>query len=183
MQQHYHPTGQTAIIIVPPPDVCGYADYYRRLYMPEMMHNIEPHVTVAAPFAPYEQLAAVEPRLAKVLAGCPPTRLSFRGFSVFRESGVLYLRLAQPERVLSIYRAIHAECPEYPAYAGQHGDNFTPHLTLGSFTDPEELDKVHKELSVQRLYIGFEVEQVVGKYEMSDGIWDTWAELPLLGAA
>src|SRR3954471_3272052 len=146
--EQYHPTGATAIVIVPPRDVCGYADHYRRLYMPDTMHHIEPHITVVYPFAPYEQLAEIEPRLAQVLAGCPPTRLSIRGFSAFRDSGVLYLRLADPERVLSFYRAIHAEFPEYAAYGGEHDANLTPHLTVGRFSDLEALDKVHQELAV-----------------------------------
>jgi len=180
--EQYQPTGATAIIIVPPRDICGYADHYRQLYMHDTMRNIEPHFTVVFPFAPYEQLPEVEPRLAKVLAACAPRRLSIRGFAVFEESGVLYLRLADPERVLSLYRAIHAEFPEYSAHGGQYDDNFTPHLTVGRFSDPAQLNKAYNELSVQRLYIGFDVEQVVLKYENDDGVWDTWSELPLLGA-
>jgi 2'-5' RNA ligase len=181
--EQYQPTGTTAVIIVPPRDICGYADHYRQLYMPDTVRKIEPHFTVVFPFAPYEQLPKVEPRLAKVLAGCSPRRLSIRGFAVFRESGVLYLRLADPERVLSLYRAIHAEFPQYGAYGDKFDDSLIPHLTVGRFSDPEELDKVYNELSVQRLYIGFDVEQVVLKYETDDdGIWDTWSELPLLGA-
>ncbi|MFL5732704.1 MAG: 2'-5' RNA ligase family protein [Chloroflexia bacterium] len=180
--QEYHPTGETAIIIVPPRDVCGYADHYRQLYMPDMVRNIEPHFTLVYPFAPYDLLGEVEPRLAEALAACPPRRLSIRGFAVFRESGVLYLRIADPERVLSLYRAIQAAFPEYPAYGGEFGEQLTPHLTVGRFSDPDELEKVYSELAVQRLYIGFDVESVVLKYKNDDGIWDTWSEVPLLGA-
>ena len=48
------------------------------------------------------------------------------------------------------------------------------------FSDLAELEKVYSELAVQRLYIGFDVERVVVKSQMDDGIWDTWAELPLM---
>jgi RNA 2',3'-cyclic 3'-phosphodiesterase len=179
VSEQYHPTGLTALIIVPPPDICAFADHYRQLYMPAMVPRIEPHITIIYPFAPYDQLQDVEPRLRAVLATCPPRWVSLRGFSVFRESGTLYLHLADPERVLSLYRAILAELPEYLPYGGEFGEHLTPHLTVGQFDDPAELDKAYNELSSQKLYIGFEVDYLVLKYEMDDGIWDTWAELPL----
>jgi hypothetical protein len=127
---------------------------------------------------PYDQLAVAEPLLKEALAECPPRRLSLRSFAMFRE-GVLYLRLADDERVLSIYRAIHARFPECLPYGGKFGDNIRPHLTVGLFTDPEELDRVYAELAVQKLYIGFDVEQVVVKYKNDDGVWDTWGEYRL----
>jgi 2'-5' RNA ligase len=183
MSEQYKPTGETAIIIVPPPDICAYADHYRSLYMPEIMHNIEPHITVLGPFVPYDQLQEAEPKLREALAECPPRRLSLRSFGMFREGGVLFLQLADPERVRSIYRAIFARFPGYPAYGGHErsggGDDWHPHMTVGVFSELAELEKVYTELAVQRLYMGFEVERVVVKAQMDDGIWDTWAELPL----
>lgn len=180
--EQYRPTGETALIIVPPPDICAYADHYRRLYMPDMVQKIEPHITLVYPFAPYSRLPEVEPRLREVLAAFRQMWVSLRGFSVFKRTGTLYLRLADPERVLTLYRAIFAAFPEYPAYGGQVGKRFTPHLTVGQFDDPDELDRVYNELSAQRLYIGFVAEQVVLKFQLDDGIWDTWAELPLMEA-
>ena len=97
--------------------------------MPDTMRNIEPHFTVLYPFAPYEQLPEVAPRLAQVLAGCPPRRLSIRGFAVFQESGVLYLRLADPERVLSLYRAITPHFAEYLGLWGAGRQTITSPLT------------------------------------------------------
>jgi len=177
----YYPTGETALIIVPPPDICAYADHYRSLYMPEEVERIEPHITVSYPFAPTPLLSEVEPRLRAVLAKCPPFFLSLRGFEVFSDTGVLYLKIAHAERVHSLYRAILTEFPQYPAYGGQYGDEFIPHITVGVFSDPEELERVYEELSVQRLFIGWDVEQIVVKCKMSDGIWDTWDDIPLSG--
>jgi 2'-5' RNA ligase len=177
----YYPTGETALLIVPPPDISAYADHYRGLYMPDEVERIEPHVTVSVPFAPTPMLGEVEPRLRSVLARCGPLRVSLRGFDIFEETGVLYLKLAHPERVVSLYRAILSEFPEYPAYGGLYGDDFTPHMTVGVFKDGAELEQVYEDLSVQRLFIGWDVEQIVVKCRMSDGIWDTWGEIPLLG--
>ncbi len=176
------PTGETAIGILPPPDVCGFADHYRRLYMPDAMQRIEPHIIITYPFVLYSSLQEVEPTLRDVLAECEPRWLSLRGFSVFPDTGVLYLRLADNERVLSLYRAILARFPEYPAYGGQFGDDLVPHLTVGRFSDREELERVYNELAGLRLFIGFGVEQVVVKYKTGDQTWHTWAELPLGGA-
>jgi 2'-5' RNA ligase len=181
VSEEYHPTGCTAIVIVPPQDVIGYADHYRSLYMPNSMHHIEPHITLTCPFVPYERLEEAEPRLRSALARCAPIWVSLRGFSMFSDAGILYLRPAKAEPIYSVYRAILAEFPEHPAYGGKHGDDWQPHMTVGKFSNPEELRRVHEELAVQRLFIGFEVEQVVLKCEMDDGMWDTWAELPLAG--
>ena len=180
----YRPTGETALIIVPPADVCNYADYYRAKYMPDDVPRIEPHITITHPFVPYAQLPQAVLKLRDVLAQCPPTRLSLRSFAVFdSDPGVLFLRLADPGRVLSIYRAVLEAFPEYPIYGGKYGDTLEPHMTVGIFTDREEMEQAYNELSIQRLYIGFEVEQVVVKCKMDDGIWDTWAELPLQGVS
>ena len=177
----YYPTGETALMIVPPPDICAYADHYRNLYIPEEVERIEPHITVSYPFAPTPLLSEVEPRLRAVLAKCAPFFISLRGFEVFADTGVLYLKIAHAERVHSLYRAILTEFPEYPAYGGQYGDDFIPHVTVGIFSDPAELERTYEELSIQRLFIGWDVEEIVVKCKMSDGIWDTWDEIPLSG--
>jgi len=182
MSVPYRPTGKTAVVMVPPGDIMGYADHYRRLYMPDIMHKIEPHITVTFPFVPYEQLPQAEVKVRDALANHPPTRVSLRGFGIFRTDGILYLRPGDPERVRSIHRAIYQEFPDYPAYGGIYGNNWEPHMTVGVFTDDSLLEQVYRELSVQKLYIGFEVDSVLLKYETDDdGIWDTWAEIPLAG--
>lgn len=179
MTEEIQPTGETAIVIVPPPDVCGFADHYRGLYMPETMHRIEPHITIVYPFVPYDELPRVEARLRGVLAACAPRPISLRGFAAFPDEGILYLRIADPERVLTIYRAILAEFPDYPAYGGKFGDDLVPHMTVGVFKDPEELRRVHEQMLLQRLFIPFDAEEVVVKYKMADGVWYTWDALPL----
>src|SRR6476661_9421010 len=88
-QLSYKPTGATALIIAPPPDVMGYADYYRARYLRATMHHIEPHITLITPFASYEQLSSAAPRLRNRLAVCSPFRVSLRGFSIFKDSGIL----------------------------------------------------------------------------------------------
>lgn len=182
MSVSYKPTGKTAIIIAPPADVMGYADHYRRLYMPGAIHRIEPHITVTYPFVPYEDLPAAEERLRALLSGVASRRVSLRGFGIFRNEGILYLRPHDPERVRSLQRAILQEFPDYPAYGGLFGENWEPHMTVGVLEDHAQLEDVYRELSGQRLFIGFEVESVLLKYETDDdGIWDTWAEIPLLG--
>lgn len=177
----FYPTGETALIIVPPADICAYADHYRKLFMPDAVERIEPHITVAYPFAPAPMLGEIEERLREALAKCEPVRLSLRGFAIFEEEKLLYLRIAHPERVVSIHRAIMTAFPEYPSDGGKYGNLETPHMTVGRFTNLEELEQVYEELAMQRLFIGWDVEQIVVKCKMSDEVWDTWGEIPLLG--
>jgi 2'-5' RNA ligase len=169
-------------MIVPPRDIQGFADHYRRLYMPDSVPRIEAHITVLYPFVPYAQLPHAVPRLRKALASVPPRPVALRGFAAFFDEGILYLRLADDERVLSLYRAIVAEFPEYPAYGGKHGEHWVPHMAVGEFTDRAELERVFSELAGLRLFLGWDVEQVVVKYKAPDLVWHTWAEVPLGGA-
>jgi len=175
----HQPAGETALVLVPPHDICAYADHYRRLYMPETSEQIEPHVLVLYPFAPADIVHREQDRLRHALSRIEPFYLSLRGFDTFPMFGMLYIRLSHPERVVALYRAVYSEFPEYPIYGGQAGADFTPHLAVGQFEDPAELDRVYADLSAQRLYIGWTVERVAVKYRRIDGLWDTWAELPL----
>ena len=173
------PTGETIIAIVPPPDIQGFANHYRQLYMPDTMHRIEPHITLVYPFVPYSDLEKAAPRLGEVLAQCEPVWVSLRGFEIFENVGVLYIRIGQPENVLRLYTEVLAEFPDYPAYGGEYGDNLVPHMTVGRFSSTEELEAAHAEVQHLRLYIGWEVTQVVVKYKGADGAWHDWATLPV----
>lgn len=175
------PTGNTAIGIIPPRDVCGFADGYRKLYMPDEMDRIPPHVTVLVPFVPYDQLEEAIPRFERALAGTGPVALALRGFSTFPDEGVLYFHLAHPERVHYLYEKIHAEFPDYLPYGGKHGNSFTPHMTAGLFSNREELERVYEELASQRLFISWDVECLTVVYEVEGGNWLPYAEISLLG--
>lgn len=166
-------------MIVPPHDIRGFVDHYRRLYASDQMLRIEAHISVAYPFVHFDDLQEAEPRLRRVLAKQPPRAIALRGFATFPDQGVLYLYLAQPERVTSLYRAIHAEFPEYPAYEGQFGDELTPHMTVGLFQDAQELERVYSSLSMQRLYLAWDVEGVFVIYKTEDGTWHPWSEVIL----
>ncbi len=173
------PTGKTALIILPPSDVCGFAEGYRQQYMAEMMHIIPPNITLTDSFVPFEELERELPRLERVLAErqCFPAAL--RGFATFPDQGILCLYLAHPERVLDLYQAIIAEFPDARAYDGKYGDDLAPHMTVGMFTDRDELFRVHKELEDQRLFIGWDVESVTVVYQVEGGAWRHWADVGL----
>ncbi len=168
-------------MIVPPTDIRAFVDHYRHMYAPEQMKRIEAHITVAYPFVHFDDLQEAEPRLRRVLSKCPPRAVALRGFATFPLEGVLYLYLAHPERVTSLYQTILAEFPEYPAYGGQFGDDLTPHMTVGLFQDLQEMEAVYSTLSVQRLYLAWDVEGVFIIYKTDDGTWHPWSEI-LLGA-
>lgn len=172
------PTGQTAIVIVPPTDIRGFADHYRQMYAPEQIWRIEAHITVDFPFVPFEQLDEAEPKLREVLSRVPPRAVAIRGFDIFPEEKVLYMRLAKPERVTSLYEAVLAAFPEYPAYEGQF-DEFVPHMTVGVFSDEEELQRVYSKLAELRLFLAWDVESVWLIYKTEDGTWHPWSEIPL----
>jgi 2'-5' RNA ligase len=80
--------------------------------------------------------------------------------------------------VTSLYEAVVAEFPEYPAYGGIYNE-FIPHMTVGLFSDREELERVYGELAPLRLFIAWDVESVYLIYKTADGTWHPWSEIPL----
>ncbi|HUP28075.1 MAG TPA: 2'-5' RNA ligase family protein [Chloroflexia bacterium] len=180
-QDQLHPTGDTGVVIVPPHDICAFANHYRRLYMPEEMDKIPPHISVAGPLMPYEQLVDALPRLRAAISSHPETRMSLREFAVFPDAGVLYLRPAYPERIIALYRSILAEFPDYPAYGGQYGDDLVPHMTVGLFTDRAQMQAAYEELSAMKLYLGWVMESLTVVYKGADDRWNALEEIPLLG--
>jgi 2'-5' RNA ligase len=173
------PTGKTALVIIPPPDVCGFVDGYRQIYMPDMMHIVPPNVTITDNFVPYEEVEEAIARLKNVFQYRKCFPLALRGFATFPDQGVLCLYLSHPERVIALYKAIVAEFPDSRAYGGKYGDDLTPHMTVGIFADKDELFRVHKELEDQRLFISWDVESIAVLYQVEGGEWRHWTDVPL----
>ncbi len=67
--------------------------------------------------------------------------MTLDGYGTFPTT--LYLKPADPAPIQALYRAIHAQFPDYPPYRGAFGsETITPHLTIGEFKTEAERESV-----------------------------------------
>ncbi len=127
----------TAIVIIAPPRVQAFATPIRRLYSLEGMLRVPAHITVLFPFVPVDDLDSVCPKLRQIYADFAPFEVTLDGYGHFPTA--TYLKPADPEPIKALFRAVHAEFPEYPPYRGAHSvDDITPHMTVGEFKTEAE---------------------------------------------
>jgi hypothetical protein len=96
---------------------------------------------------------------------------------------VLYLAPEPPRPFVRLTKALVAEYPEYPPYAGEVSlDEIVPHLTVAE-GDAPLLDEAEHEIE-QLLPIGAEAREVVllEELEPDSALWRTRAQLQLGGA-
>jgi 2'-5' RNA ligase len=140
---------------------------WRLQYTSDAPAGIPPHVTILFPFVPAERVAAVEERLAGIIAVAPAFDLVFARTARFPE--LLYLDPEPAEPFAALTAAIAAEWPEHPPYEGVH-ETVVPHLTVAESGDAALLDRIAAEVEPQ-LPIGTRVREASLFVEDETGRW------------
>ena len=128
---------ETALLIVPPKEVQVFSYPLRAEYDAEAFDSKLPaHITLLYPFVPPEQ---VDPTIATLELVCNriaafETTLDRYG----RFDDALFLGPSDPEPILALFRALATSFPDFPVYAGEHGPELHPHLTLARFMSSDE---------------------------------------------
>ncbi len=101
------------------------------------MLRVPAHITVLFPFVPVDDLDAVCPKLKQIYADFAPFDVTLDGYGHFPTA--TYLKPVDPEPIKALFRAVHAEFPQYPPYRGAFSsDDITPHMTVGEFKTEAE---------------------------------------------
>ncbi len=127
--------GQRAAVLLPPDEVTGLADSFRRRFDPEWFERVPPHVSLLGPFTPDWSDEETARRLEAALAEVCPFEIELTRPDVFIVPElVLFLRIEDEAPVVDLHERVVAALPEHaPKFA------FQPHLTVGRFASQEEL--------------------------------------------
>jgi 2'-5' RNA ligase len=131
---------ETALLILPPPEVQAFAHPIRARYDPKASIQVPAHITLLYPFAPPEELETTLDRLAQVANECTSFDLTLDRYGQFE--GVCFLEPSDPEPIRNLHRRLAEFFPEYPIYKGEHGDELHPHMTLARYESIEEMQRI-----------------------------------------
>jgi 2'-5' RNA ligase len=119
---------QTALLIIPPPDVQAFAAPLRQKFASESNMQGPAHITLFFPFVSPKEVPTSIRLLNSLCSNVPPFKLSLNRYGHFETAH--YLAPSDPEPVLSLHRLLRTAFPDCLPYEGQHGPDLIPHLTL-----------------------------------------------------
>jgi 2'-5' RNA ligase len=131
---------QTALLIVPPPDVQAFAAPLRKKYAPDVNMQGPAHITLFFPFVSPEEIPSSMKILNSLCSRVPPFQLKLDRYGHFEATQ--YLAPADPEPILSLHRLLSTAFPDCLPYEGQHGTELVPHLTLTHYENPTDVEKI-----------------------------------------
>jgi len=142
-----------SVLLIEVPEAEPFIGDLRMRYDPVASQGVPAHITVLFPFkTPHlinkEDLDA----LTQVFADVAPfdfqlVRADFQLVRADTFPGVWYLAPEPATAFKALTRAVVARFPEYPPYGGAHGEDSTPHLTVGHSADPAILAAIGAELA------------------------------------
>jgi 2'-5' RNA ligase len=154
-------THQTAVAVVPPPEVWGPIQTIREKH-DRQFRRWMPHINLLYPFYPVERFAQVLPRLIEACAKITPlvaTLAEFRFFLHPSRKATLWLAPEPRDALVGLMEALLAACPECDDLCRFAG-GFTPHLSVGQAGSAEEAERFHASRQPTWKPISFEVSAV-----------------------
>lgn len=132
---------ESALLIVPPRAVQVFSYPIREAYDSQAAGSQLPaHITLLYPFVPPDIISEKIPELEQVLAEFQPFNLTLDKYGQFE--GALFLEPSDPQPVLQLFEHLRSAFPDFPIYAGEHGPDLHPHLTLARFDDPAQAGRI-----------------------------------------
>jgi 2'-5' RNA ligase len=120
--------------------VQAFAYPLRERYDSESFEQVPAHITLLYPFVPPAQIDIAIDQLTSTCATFPAFELTLDRYGRFEDA--IFLEPSNPAPINDLYHHLIAAYPEYPAYAGEHGDDLHFHLTLARFKSPAEGDAI-----------------------------------------
>jgi len=167
-------TLETALLIIPPPEVQVFAAPIMEQYAPDRQLVGPAHITLFYPFFPYSERENAIPLLKEVCARSSPFSITLDHYERFPT--VCYLAPADPSPILHLFQSIQKMFPDILPFGGKFGPDLVPHLTLA---ECEDLDKItlppvptfHFSVDRIHVYYGYPVRSA----------WVPYLSIPLLG--
>jgi 2'-5' RNA ligase len=131
---------QTALLIIPPPNVQAFAAPLRKKYAPDYNMQGPAHITLFYPFVSPKEVPTSINLLRSLCSDVSPFKLRLDRYDHFETTQ--YLAPSDPEPILSLHRLLRTAFPDCLPYEGQHGNELIPHLTLTHDEDPKELEHI-----------------------------------------
>lgn len=132
-------THQTAVAIVPPPEVWGPIQAIRERY-DRQFRRWPPHINLLYPFYPPELFDEASSRLVDVCSTFSPFTVVLADFRFFRHSSrqaTLWLAPEPKDDLIQLQAALQTDCPECDDLL-RFAAGFTPHLSVGQAGSAEE---------------------------------------------
>jgi poly(A) polymerase len=154
----------TAVVIAAPHEVLAIAVPTMQKYCFDSLIRVSAHITILYPFVPFEELDSACALLREVCAGVQPFDITMNGYNHFPR--VSYMQPLDDAPIRALSQKVFAAFPQCPPYWGQHGNNPTPHMTIGEFaTDEEQAAAIlpaYEPITFQasRLHVIYGVDQV-----------------------
>jgi poly(A) polymerase len=135
------PVYQSAIVIIPPDELLSPIQAIRQRYDSGFARWM-PHITLLCGFLPESYFEEVVKIIAPVLAKLEPFTVTFSDFQTFthQKTSTAWLRpLVEPEgRLHELQNTLQQLFPQCYEQSTKTNGGFTPHLSVGQFSSPEE---------------------------------------------
>jgi 2'-5' RNA ligase len=166
-------------LIVPVPEAEPAVRRHRDVLDRAAGWGVPAHVTILYPFLPPDELTdEVLAVVRHVVAAVPTFDVTFWSVRWFGET-VSWLDPSPPDPFRDLTLAIWARFPRTPPYRGEHGDDVTPHLTIGHDAPVKTLqaaaDSVEKSLPIRATI--HKLHLIVGS--AAPNSWRTYDTFPL----
>ena len=130
-------------LIVPVPSWNDFVSHWRAEVDRVVPSGIPAHVTVLFPWVRPTRIEEEMPRLVESLSEVDAFEFTLTGVERFENDGgtVAYVGVDPEEPFRALTRQLFEAWPDCPPYGGAYGDP-TPHMTIGAYGTPEDLDRV-----------------------------------------
>jgi 2'-5' RNA ligase len=153
---------ETSVVIMPPPELWEpFLNIKKRHMPPHMKRPPFPHITLLAPFLPYQLFDLARSRLANVVSKVQPFRLHFSQLSILSQrlsSTLVFLPEAEPTDAL--VELENALINAVPCCDHQVKGGFYPHLSVAHFSDKDEVGTYCNEYQSKWEPVSFVVNEI-----------------------
>lgn len=175
-------THQTAVAVVPPQEVWVPIQAIRERH-DRQVRRWPPHVNLLYPFYPPERFDEAAPHLVAACARISPFTVMLAEFRFFRHSSrkaTLWLVPEPKEDLVRLQAALQAACPDCDDLS-RFAAGFTPHLSVGQASSPEEARRLLDAFEATWKPICFELSAITLLRRQHGTPFEIEQQIPLAG--